>query len=449
LGNGPGREMDQQITNPRILLCQTAPCHTVAKEKMLVDWITRLQTLGHPPRRGYIRELAQEILFKSSIDTAHSPIPIGDAWVQRFLYRHPELKAVQARTLEIACAKAVTQPGIVSWFDKFKSIVEQFDILSENIYNMDETGFSIGAIKSAYVVVNKEIQSRSIIHPGRQEWVTVIECISTNGNALPPFFILKGKSVAPAWIPKSILDQEWRMAASSTGWTNNGLGFTWLKEVFEPATREKAAGQRRLLICDGHESHISSKFISFAMDHEIELILLVPHSSHITQPLDVGVFAPLKIAVGRSLDRLLRAGVARLEKVEWVDYYMKARPEALTVKNINSAWRGSGLFPFNPFKVLRHLPDDSESAAPSTSDGPKTPSTNQFNPPSLDNLQQTPSPFHMQQFTIQLAELAIRNAINTPLRQEIPKFMRAAEKTAAENILLKKQLSETEEVLSN
>jgi hypothetical protein len=229
--------------------------------------------------------------------------------------------------------------------------MEEFNIESENIYNMDETGFSIGAIKSAHVVVNKDIQSRTIVHPGRQEWVTVIECISTDGNVLPPFLILKGKSVMPSWIPKSILDEEWRMAASSTGWTNNELGFIWLKEIFEPTTREKAAGGKRLLICDGHESHISSQFISFAMDHEIELILLVPHSSHITQPLDVGVFAPLKQAIGRSLDRLLRVGIARLEKVEWVEYYMKARPEAFTAKNINSAWRGSGLFPFNPSKV--------------------------------------------------------------------------------------------------
>jgi hypothetical protein len=87
---------------------------TVAKEQTLVDWITRLQKLGHPPRRGYIRELAQEILFKSTSDINHSSIPIGDAWVQRFLYRHPELKTIKARTLEIARAKAITQPGIVS-----------------------------------------------------------------------------------------------------------------------------------------------------------------------------------------------------------------------------------------------------------------------------------------------------------------------------------------------
>jgi len=145
---------------------------------------------------------------------------------------------------------------------------------------------------------------------------------------------------------------------------------------------------------------------------------VVPHSSHITQPLDVGVFAPLKQAVGRSLDRLLRVGVARLEKVEWVECYMKARTEAFTAKNINRIWHGSGLFPFNPSKVLRHLSDDVESTASisSTDDIPKTPSTTHSNPLPLDNIQQTPSPFDIQQFTIQLADLAIRNAINTPLR---------------------------------
>ena len=89
-----------------------------------------------------------------------------------------------------------------------------------------------------------------------------------------------------------------------------------------------------MLICDGHESHVSSKFVSFCIEHNIELVLLVPHSSHLTQPLDVAVFSPLKHAVSRELDRLLRLGIIRLEKVEFVEYYMKARLQAFTERNI-------------------------------------------------------------------------------------------------------------------
>lgn len=186
------------------------------------------------------------------------------------------------------------------------------------------------------------------------------------------------------------------------------------------------------------------------MDHGIELMLLVPHSSHITQPLDVGVFAPLKLAVGRYLNRLLRVGITRLEKAEWVDCFMKARLEALTTKNIHSAWRGSGLFPYNPFKILRHLPDGNNSEAAASSDSvPNTPSTNQLSSSAFSNLQKTPSPFDIQQFTAKLADLAIRNEIdNTPVRQAIPKFMYAIEKTATANILLQKHLEEIEDVVS-
>ena len=42
------------------------------------------------------------------------------------------------------------------------------------------------------------------------------------------------------------------------------------------------------------------------------------------------------------LDQLSRLGVVRFEKVEWVEYYMTARLEALTKGNIEGRWHGSG-----------------------------------------------------------------------------------------------------------
>jgi len=42
---------------------------------------------------------------------------------------------------------------------------------------MDETRFSIGSIQGVYVVVNKDLQTKYQVQPGRQEWATVLECI--------------------------------------------------------------------------------------------------------------------------------------------------------------------------------------------------------------------------------------------------------------------------------
>jgi hypothetical protein len=58
----------------------------------------------------------------------------------------------------------------------------QHGILSEDIYNFDETGFAIGLTATAKVVTQSEYYSqRPVCEPGNQEWVTTIESISVSG----------------------------------------------------------------------------------------------------------------------------------------------------------------------------------------------------------------------------------------------------------------------------
>ena len=63
-------------------------------------------------------------------------------------------------------------------------------------------------------------------------------------------------------------------------------------------------GEFQLLICDGHDSHISAEFIHHCITNDIVLMLLPPHSSHLMQLLDVGVFFPLKQVMGGFLDQV-------------------------------------------------------------------------------------------------------------------------------------------------
>ena len=81
------------------------------------------------------------------------------------------------------------------------------------------------------------------------------------------------------WIPIEVINK-WYFSANTNGWTSNLHGLEWLKRVFEPATRAKANGQQRLLICDGHDSHISGSFISHCIQNRIALLILPPHTSH-------------------------------------------------------------------------------------------------------------------------------------------------------------------------
>ena len=81
-------------------------------------------------------------------------------------------------------------------------------------------------------------------------------------------------------------------------------------------------------------------------------MILPPHSSHFTQPLDLAIFSPLKTAMSVELSRIICTGINRVQKAEWLSAYVKAREAAFSTANINSSWTAAGLFPFNPFKVL-------------------------------------------------------------------------------------------------
>ena len=70
---------------------------------------------------------------------------------------------------------------------------------------------------------------------------------------------------------------------SDAGWVNSELFFDWFKLFLEVP-----------LIFDGHASHISIQVVELAQSHQIDLLCLPAHTTHLQQPLDVGVFKSLK-----------------------------------------------------------------------------------------------------------------------------------------------------------
>jgi len=176
-----------------------------------------------------------------------------------------------------------------------------------------------------------------------------------DGTALPPMIIFKGKTLSRCWLAPNT-PNDWIFSCNTEGWTSNTHCQKWLTENFEPNTRDKANGQPRLLIFDGHGSHTTADIVLHCIQNQIHLALLPPHSSHLTQPLDIGVFGSLKSHMTPELDRFIRSGIPRMQKDEWLKAFISARSNAFTKKNILSGWSGTGLNPFNPQKVLGHVP---------------------------------------------------------------------------------------------
>jgi hypothetical protein len=201
-----------------------------------------------------------------------------------------------------------------------------------------------------------------------------VECVCADGSVVPPLVIFKAKNLSTQWIPASI-HGNWRFNCNSKGWTSNMHGLDWLKRCFDPETCDKAAGEYRLLICDGHNSHITAEWIAHCMENNILLMILPPHTSHLTQPLDVGVFGALKKQMAVEIEPLVRTGIARIQKVEWLTAFVIAHDKAVSAKNILSGFRGTGIHPFLPTKVLRRVasPSPEPPSRPSTPPNPLAP----------------------------------------------------------------------------
>src|SRR5271156_3086549 len=151
---------------------------------------------------------------------------------------------------------------------------------------------------------------------------------------------------------RSNIDRGRDYTTSENGWTSNDIGLRWLHQIFLPETDR--GGRPRILLLDGHGSHATHEFMWDCFKNNVHLVYLIAHSSHVLQPLDLACFSPLKSRYRAQIADLARfEDSAPVKKIRFVEYYHKARDEALTPYNILAGWSAAGLIPWNPRKVIR------------------------------------------------------------------------------------------------
>jgi hypothetical protein len=144
------------------------------------------------------------------------------------------------------------------------------------------------------------------------------------------------------------------MGYQEKGWTDGEIGAAWMK-IFEAVTRKKANGKWRLLIVDGHNSHYTVAFLLMARLNMVIVICYPAHGTHIFQGLDVVIFSVLKLYLSQERDNLLRSTGKAIDKSNFNMVYAKAYTRALTPENIKSAFRKTGIVPFNPDVVTPEM----------------------------------------------------------------------------------------------
>jgi hypothetical protein len=283
---------------------------------------------------------------------------IGKYWLERFLRRHPEIEAKVGKTIDKQRALATNATGFNQHLDRFQQTKSRYHVRDGNIWNTDEKGFAIGLALGGTVICRASRRNPHLIHDGNRSWVTVVESISGDGRVLEPFVIYP--AVAHYLGHHSNIEYEEHedvtFGLSQSGYTDRELSNDWLIKHFEPRTRPaEGLQQHRILLLDGHSSHLENfEFIDHSIRHNIHLICLPSHSTHVLQPLDVGIFSPLRQFYGQEVEDFTRANspYSSIGKGDFYPMLSRVRRRAFTEKNIKSAWRATGLIPFNRLRVM-------------------------------------------------------------------------------------------------
>ncbi|EJF55491.1 DDE-domain-containing protein, partial [Dichomitus squalens LYAD-421 SS1] len=219
-------------------------------------------------------------------------------WVYRFLQRHPGLKLGRPSGLDPKRAQAFNRPVVKDHFRQLENLIKSFNIPWSHVYNMDEKGIQRGGgrrLQNIKYFVPRGRRTSYKLRSASLELVTIIECVCADGSNIMPGFIFSGKEFMRDWFQN--VDCNVTIAHSPNGWTDDFLCLEWFRKCFIPqATARRETDAPILLILDGHGSHVTSEMRHLAMDHNIHLFCLPPHTTHRLQPLDVGVFGPLQQA---------------------------------------------------------------------------------------------------------------------------------------------------------
>ena len=310
-----------------------------------------------PLTRSLVKTFCSQILVKRGVSVVPS-----DGWLTKFMKRK-DLSLRIASRLDGGRAKMGRESVVKSFFDLYENELLANNLSPEQIFNVDETGFGEGQYCSRV----KSVCERGVKHPyirfaQTREHISVVLCASASGRVIPPMIIFQKSfphsSYASEGVPGSLY------AVSESGHIDSSLYIDFITKLFIP---NLPPVRPVLLLQDNHSSHLSFDLVKICRQNNIILLNLPPHTTHILQPLD-HLFDTLKsrfTSTARTASLLRENLIITKNKFTAV---FKQSLSTLTPEKIHTAFRKTGIHPFNPQAIDKtKLISDTHIPAPPSS----------------------------------------------------------------------------------
>lgn len=350
---------------------------TENEEKAFIKAAATCGEWGYPLSKADLQWLA-----KNYADSKGRIIPHtinnkpGIEWVDSILKRHRgEITCRVAANIKRSRA-AVSPETIQSYFANLERTIE--NVPPTNLFNYDETNVGDDPGKS------KKLFKRGTKYPEQvcnftKSATTIMVCVSASGVLLPPYIIYRAEKMWNTWTkdgPKGYPCCDLRCCKAGSrynrtkhGWMDAATFTDWFNTIFLPHAKNLEG--KKVILGDNLAAHFTEDVLRACEENNIAFACLPPNSTHLTQPLDVGFFRPLKMAWRSTVLKWKERNpnAATIQKDEFPKLLQKTlihmdekalrdeeAEQGAIKRNAISSFEATGICPFNPNRVMKRLP---------------------------------------------------------------------------------------------
>ncbi|KAM5350157.1 hypothetical protein ACJ41O_006662 [Fusarium nematophilum] len=365
---------------------------TSAEERALIEFIKSVEKSAFQVTEACILNYAS---FLRRHRIGISAAPVSTSWARRFKKRHPEIQCTKPKVKEISRAGAELDiERLDRWYDDLERTIKEKNIRPQNYWNFDESPLKIGWVDDCPRIysIRKKFKSRPVsFQPGNKESFTAVDAISAAGLAIPSFLIFQAKCLLEEYAFANV-DDDVVLTHTETGFNNGHRARQWIQHFnrhsfsrssdFDGFSLEtwfgydadltrsswthdiafraskmtrKTAPVNRLLLMDGFSAHEDPDFLWYCTMFDITPFQLPSHTSHLTQPLDVGVYQHLKKEQRNALTDFIIGGGLRMTRFEFLNMWDRMYRAAFMSCHIYTGFQKAGLWPPNREVVLGPL----------------------------------------------------------------------------------------------
>ncbi|KAH7831232.1 putative DDE superfamily endonuclease [Monocercomonoides exilis] len=334
------------------------------EDKNIIVGVIKIESLsGTSLNAKRTRELMESVLSdkkrRSETDVDENT-SVSKSYPYLFAKRNSELKASMPRNVDIQRLSVSNQQVLLPFYELLQNLHNSHHYSPSLIFNTDESSLRLSDSFKTLVIHPTGVPAGFHTTPTNMPNATLVVTAAADGYSL--------KSIV-LW-PCHKLPKEMRVLLSAfidvwdnnDGWMTESIFQRYAEEVLLTGIIERRkiimkTNERCLLLLDSHSSRAQPDIWQKFADNNIDVVTFIPHSSHITQPLDRGVFAVLKKCIN-SLYSVPPDSTISLRREAISNVLPQALQTALLPATVVSSFKKSGVLSNEWHSVLSTLPKE-------------------------------------------------------------------------------------------